>query len=116
MSATKIWSIGDLLTAADLNSNFTKLPYASAAFTFTQAAALAPNAEATTAVVFPAGRFNVAPIVTASTSSSVYTAYVSAITSGTATIGVRNNGSFTPAANAIITGFAVQMTSGTAAG
>lgn len=116
MSATKIWSIGDLLTAADLNSNFTKLPYASAAFSFIQAAALAPNAEATTAVAFPAGRFNVPPLVTVSADRSVYTAYIATVTSGTATIGVRNNGSFTPATNATVTGFAVQMTSGTAAG
>jgi len=116
MSATKIWSIGDLLTASDLNSNFTKLPYASAAFTFTQAAALAPNAEATTAVAFPASRFNVPPLVTVSSDRSVYTAYIATVTTGTATIGVRNNGSFTPATNGVVTGFAVQMTSGTAAG
>ena len=116
MAGTKVWSIGEVLTASDLNGNFTKLPYASAAFTFVQAAALAPNVQATTAVAFPASRFAVAPIVTASTDSSPYTAYISAVTSGTVTVGVRNNGSFTPAANAIVTGFAVQMTSGTAAG
>ena len=33
MSATKTWSIGDVLTAADLNSNFTYLPYRTSAFT-----------------------------------------------------------------------------------
>jgi hypothetical protein len=116
MAGTKTWSIGEVLTASDLNGNFTKLPYASAAFTFIQAAALAPNVQATTAVAFPAGRFSISPIVTASSDSSVYTAFISAVTSGTVTIGVRNNGSFTPAANSVVTGFAVQMTSGTAAG
>jgi hypothetical protein len=116
MSATKIWAIGDLLTAADLNSNFTKLPYASAGFTYTQVATIAVNGTATTAVVFPASRFNVAPLVTVSSSDQMLTAYVSAITAGTATIGLRNNGSGTSGANAIVTGFAVQMTSGTAAG
>ena len=116
MSATKIWSTGDVLTASDLNSNFTKLPYASAGFTYTQVATIAVNGTATTAVAFPASRFNVAPLVTVSSSDQMLTAYVSAITSGTATIGLRNNGSGTSGANAIVTGFAVQMTSGTAAG
>lgn len=116
MAGTKTWSIGEVLTASDLNGNFNKLPYASAAFTFVQAAALAPNVQATLAVAFPAGRFSVAPIVTVATNSPPYTAYISAITSGTVTVGVRNNGSYTPPANAIVTGFAVQMTAGTAAG
>jgi hypothetical protein len=116
MSATKSWSIGEVLTAADLNSNFTKLPFASAGFTYTQVATIAVNTVATTAVAFPAGRFNVPPLVTVSSSDQMLTAYVSAITSGTATIGLRNNGSGTSAASAIVTGFAVQMTSGTAAG
>ena len=117
MSATKIWSTGDVLTASDLNSNFTKLPYASAAFTYTQVATVAPNVTATAvAVAFPASRFNVAPIVTVSTNSPFLTAFVSAITAATATINVRNNGDTTSAASAIVTGFAVQMTSGTAAG
>jgi hypothetical protein len=116
MSATKSWSIGEVLTASDLNSNFTKLPFASSAFTYTQVATLAPNVSTTFAVVFPASRFSVAPLVTVSTSDQYLTAYVSAITAGTATIGLRNNGSGTSAASAIVTGFAVQMTSGTAAG
>jgi len=117
MSATKIWSTGDVLAASDLNSNFTKLPYASAAFTYTQVAVVAPNVTATAvAVAFPASRFNVAPLVTLATNDQYLTAFVSAITSGTATINVRNNGSGSSAASAIVTGFAVQMTSGTAAG
>lgn len=116
MAGTKVWTTGDVLTASELNGNFNKLPYATSAFTFIQAAALAPNTQATTAVAFPASRFAVAPIVTASSDSALYTAYISAVTSGTVTVGVRNNGSFTPAANAVITGFAIQMTAGTAAG
>ena len=116
MAATKTWVIGEVLTASDLNSNFTKLPFASAGFTYTNAATIAVNTTTTTAVAFPAGRFSVAPLVTVSSNDQMLTAYVSAITSGTATIGLRNNGSGTSAANAIVTGFAVQMTSGTAAG
>lgn len=116
MAATKTWTIGEVLTASDLNGNFSKLPFASAGFTYTNAATIAVNTTTTTAVAFPAGRFSVAPLVTVSCSDQMLTAYVSAITSGTATIGLRNNGSGTSAASAIVTGFAVQMTSGTAAG
>jgi hypothetical protein len=116
MAATKTWSIGEVLTASDLNGNFSKLPFASAGFTYTNAATIAVNTTTTTAVAFPAGRFSVAPLVTVSSNSEMLTAFVSAITSGTATIGLRNNGSGTSAASAIVTGFAVQMTSGTAAG
>jgi hypothetical protein len=116
MSGTKTWSIGEVLTASALNGNFTKLPYASSAFTYTQAATLAANASATTAVAFPASRFSVAPLVTVSSQSAVLTAYISAITSGTVTVGLRNNGSITSNANVIVSGIAIQMTSGTAAG
>lgn len=116
MAGTTVWTTGQVLTAATLNGNFSKLPYASTAFTFTQVATIAINTATTTAVAFPASRFSVAPLVTVSSSDQYLTAYVSAITSGTATIGLRNNGNATSAANAIVSGFAVQMTSGTAAG
>jgi hypothetical protein len=116
MAATKVFTIGEVLTASDLNGNFSKLPFASAGFTYTNAATIAVNTTTTTAVAFPAGRFSVAPLVTVSSNSEMLTAFVSAITAGTATIGLRNNGSGTSAASAIVTGFAVQMTSGTAAG
>jgi hypothetical protein len=117
MAATKVFTIGEVLTASDLNSNFDKLPFATSAFTYVQAATVAANATATPiAVVFPASRFSQPPIVTVSTSDQMLTAFVSAIGAGTATINVRNNGSGTSAASAIVTGFAVQMSSGTAAG
>ena len=116
MAGTKTWTIGEVLTASDLNGNFDKLPYASAAFTFTRAATLAANASATTAVAFPASRFSVAPLVTVSSQSNVLTAYVNAVTSGTVTVGLCNNGAVTSATNVIVSGVALQMTSGTAAG
>ena len=116
MAATKTWSIGEVLTASDLNGNFANLPFSSAGFTFTHATAIAPNATALVAVAFPTSRFSVAPLVTVSTNDRYLTAYVSAINSGTATIGLSNNGNGSSAASAIVTGFAVQMTSGTAAG
>jgi hypothetical protein len=116
MAATKVFTIGEVLTASDLNGNFSNLPYSTSAFTFTQATAIAPNVSVTVAVAFPTSRFSQPPLVTVSSSDQYLTAYVSAITSGTATIGLRNNGNGSSAASAIVTGFAVQMTSGTAAG
>lgn len=114
MSATKTWNIGDVLTAADLNSNFTKTPYAMTAFTATQSGALAINTGTTVAVVFPTSRFSVAPIVTVSTNSTVLTAYVSAVGAGTVTVGVYNNGNASSGATTTIYGVAVQMASGSA--
>jgi hypothetical protein len=116
MAATKVFTIGEVLTASDLNGNFSNLPYSTSAFTFTQATAIAPNSTAITAVAFPTSRFSQPPLVTVSTNDRYLTAYVSAITAGTATIGLSNNGNGSSAASAIVTGFAVQMSSGTAAG
>ena len=115
MAATKVFTIGEVLTASDLNGNFSKLPFATSAFTFTYGTAIAPNVAVTVAVVFPTSRFSQAPIVTVSSNDQYLTAYVSAIGSGTATIGLRNNGAGS-SGTAIVTGFAVQMSSGTAAG
>jgi len=115
MAATKVFTIGEVLTASDLNGNFDKLPFATSAFSFTYGTAIAPNAGVTVAVVFPTSRFSQAPIVTVSSNDQYLTAYVSAIGSGTATIGLRNNGNGS-SGTAIVTGFAVQMSSGTAAG
>lgn len=117
MSATKTWNIGDVLTASDLNSNFTKLPYAVAGFTSTYTGgAIAINTSTTVAITLPVSRFSVAPIVSVSCNDPYLTAYVSAIGSGTATIGLRNNGNASSSGTVIITGVAIQMTSGTAAG
>lgn len=117
MSATKIWNIGDGLTASDLNSNFTKLPYSVASFTSTYTGgALLINTQATVAIALPSSRFSVAPIVAVSCNDPYLTAYVSAISSGTATIGLRNNGNASSSGTVIITGIAIQATSGTAAG
>lgn len=116
MAGYNVWTIGQVLTASALNANFDRLPYSSAAFTYTQVATLAPNVTTTFAVAFPASRFSVAPIVTVNTSSPYLTPYISAVTSGTVTIGLANNGATTSAANTLVRGYAVQMTSGTAAG
>jgi len=51
-----------------------------------------------------------------SSQSNVLTAYINAVTSGTVTVGVCNNGATNSATNVIVSGIAIQMTSGTAAG
>jgi len=157
--AFKTWTIGDVLTASDMNSyvayqtvsiygssairgtgipsgtagqpsyltdskrvetydgtNWQPLPAAIATFTATQSGALAVNTGATVAVVFPTSRFAVAPIVTVNTNSTVLTAYVSAVTAGTVTVGVFNNGATSSGATTTIYGIAVAMAYGTAAG
>lgn len=118
MSATKTWSIGDVLTAADLNRNFTKLPLAMSGFTGSgPSTAIASGSSATVAIAFPASRFTVAPIVTLSTSGAFITPVVNAVTSGTVTVAMVNNGASSQGASTItVYGIAVQMTSGTAAG
>lgn len=117
MAGYKIWNIGDVLTAADLNSSFSDLPLRHAAITATYTGgAIAINTSTTVAIAFPTSRFSVAPIVTLSTNDQYLTAYVSAVTSGTVTVGLRNNGNASSAGTVVIYGLATQMTSGTAAG
>ena len=116
MAGTKTWNIGDVLTASDLNENFTKLPFASASFRFTRSSSLAANGSATFAVAFPTSRFSVAPNVTVSSSSNVLTAYIDSVSAGTVTVGLCNNGAATSGTGIVVTGIALQMTSGTASG
>lgn len=118
MAATKTWNIGDVLTASDLNSNFSKLPLAMSAITATgPSTAIASGSSATIAIAFPASRFTVAPIVTLSTTGAMITPVVNAVTSGTVTVAMVNNGAASQGASTItVYGVAVQMTSGTAAG
>ena len=117
MSATKTWNIGDVLTASDLNSNFSKLPYSTYQFSYTYTAgAIAINTQTTFAVVYPTSRFSVAPIVTVSSNDPFLTAYVSAVGAGTVTVGLRNNGNASSAATVVVTGHATQWASGSASG
>lgn len=116
MSGTKSWSIGEVLTAADLNGNFTNLPYSVSAFTVTQNGVVAVNSSAVYAIAFPASRFSLAPICTFSTSSPVITPVLNAVTSGTVTVALCNNGNASSAATFNVYGNAIQMSSGTAAG
>ena len=117
MAAYKTWSIGDVLTASDLNNSLMDLPLNTAAFTAAYSSgAIAVNTQTTVAISLPASRFNIAPIVTVATSDPYITAYVSAVSTATVTVGLRNNGNASSAASFTVYGFAVQMTSGTAAG
>ena len=117
MSATKTWSIGDVLTASDLNSNWSKLPYSVMPFTSTYTSgAIAANATALVAIPFTASRFSVAPIVTVSCSDRYLTAYVYSVNAGTVTVGLSNNGNASSAATVVIYGNATQWSSSTAAG
>jgi hypothetical protein len=117
MAGYKTWTIGDVLTASDLNNSFQDLPLNTAAVTASYASgAIAVNTQTTVAITLPASRFQVAPIATVSCSDPYITAYVSAVSTATLTVGLRNNGNASSAASFTVYGFAVQMTSGTAAG
>jgi hypothetical protein len=117
MAAYKTWSIGDVLTASDLNNSLMDLPLNTAAFSATYSGgAIAPNASQTLVITFPSARFNVAPICTFSTTSPYITPYVSSVGTASVTVGLINNGNSSSAASFTVYGFAVQMTSGTAAG
>ena len=116
MSATKIWSIGDILTASDLNSNFTKLAYAQAAGEgATTTGALAADATTTVNIVYPSSRFSVAPVVQAWTSSNRYVVSIGTNTAGSAIATVRNVSAAT-GSDATLYWTAVQMTSSAANG
>jgi hypothetical protein len=116
MAGTTVWTAGQVLSAASLNGNFDKLPYAVAVGTATTTTgALALNAGTSVTVTFPTSRFAVPPIVFVWTGSVRYVGAPTTVAAGSATISVRNvsdgNGTDVP-----IYYQAVQMTAGTAAG
>lgn len=116
MATTKTWTIGDVLTASDLNSNFANLGWSRAAGTGnTTTGALIVDATATVNITYPTGRFSVAPIISAWTSSNRYICSVGTNTAGSAIVTVRNV-SLATGSDATVYWSAVQMTSTTAAG
>jgi hypothetical protein len=117
MAGTRVWASGEVLSAADLNGNFNKLPYAMAAGiadSMTGAIA-AGSAVGSITITFPTSRFNVPPIIQCWTGNNRYLVAPTALAAGSATVAVRNvsaeNGN-----SEIIYWTAVQMTAGTAAG
>jgi hypothetical protein len=116
MAGTTVWTAGQVLSAAALNGNFDKLPYAYAAGTgVTTTGALAADATTTININYPSSRFAVAPIVQAWTTNNRYTVSIGTNTAGSAVATVRNV-SASSGTDATLYWTAVQMTSGTAAG
>jgi hypothetical protein len=116
MSATTVFTAGQVLSAASLNGNFDKLPYAVAVGTATTTTgALAINTGTAVTVTFPSGRFAVPPVVMTWTGSQRYVAAASSIGTATATLNVRNVSDAT-GTDVTIYYQAIQMTAGTAAG
>jgi hypothetical protein len=116
MAGTTVWSAGQVLSAAALNGNFDKLPYAMAAGTANSTTgALAAGSAATVNVTYPTSRFSVAPIIQAWSASNRYIVSATTNTAGSAVLSVRNV-SDAAGSDATVYWTAVQMTSGTAAG
>jgi hypothetical protein len=116
MAGYKTWTIGDVLTASDLNSNFANLGWSRAAGTGdSTSGALAADATSTVNITYPTSRFSVAPIVSVWTSSNRYICSVGTNTAGSAIVTVRNVSAAT-GSDATVYWSAVQMTSTTAAG
>ena len=94
------------------------LPASVSAFTASgPGTAIASGSSALVSIVLPAGRFTVAPIVAGLTTSGAYlTPVVNAVTAGTVTVALVNNGAVSQAATVSIYGLAVAMSVGTAAG
>jgi len=117
MAGTKVFTAGEVLSAADLNGNFTKLPYAYAAGTASTltGALVADGTIGSITITFPTSRFSVAPICQAWTSGTRYIASVTSIGTASATVTVRNVSAATGSSETIYWN-AVQMTAGTAAG
>jgi len=97
-------------------SNWLPLPYAIAVGT-ASATTGAINSETQISVnaTFPAGRFTVAPVLTAWTTGGRYICFPSTVAAGSATIGVRNVSTGT-GGDETVYWMAVQMTAGTAVG
>ena len=157
----KTWAIGDVLTAADLNTYVSQqvvgtfgssavrataiatavagqvsyltdkdriehydntqwqpLPSAMAVFSATgPATAVAAGSSALVSVVLPSSRFGTTPIICGLTSTgAMFTPVVNAVTTGTATIALVNQGGVSQAATQTLYGVAIMMATGTAAG
>lgn len=157
----KTWAIGDVLTAADLNTyvsaqvvgtfgssavrataiatavagqvsyltdkdriehydnaQWQPLPAAMAVFSATgPGTAVAAGSSALVSVVLPTSRFGTIPIICGLTSTGAnFTPVVNAVTTGTATIALVNQGAVSQAATQTLYGVAIMMATGTAAG
>jgi hypothetical protein len=159
--AFKTWSIGDVLTASDMNNyvggqivaiysssavratgipspvngqvsyltdkdhiehydGATWQPQPSAMYVFQvtgPSTAVAAGSSALVSVVLPVSRFTTAPIIAGlATTGAYFTPVVNAVTTGTATIALVNNGAVSQPATQTLTGVAFMMSTGTATG
>jgi len=157
----KTWAIGDVLTAADLNTYVSQQvvgifgssairataiatavngqvsyltdkdhmehydgavwqPQPSAMYVFQvtgPSTAIAAGSSALVSVVLPVSRFTTAPIIAGLATTGAYlTPVVNAVTTGTATIALVNNGALSQPATQTLTGVAFMMSTGTATG
>jgi hypothetical protein len=117
MTATTVFTAGQVLSASALNGNFDKLPYAYSAGTgVSTVAALAAGSASTVNITYPASRFSQPPIVFAWTDNNRYVCSIGTNTVGSAIATVRNISDGAASGVSILYWTAVQMTSGTAAG
>jgi hypothetical protein len=116
MAGTKVWNIGEVLTASTLNGNFSKLPYSYFSYRTTLGGPLGAGTSYEFAVAFPAGRFQVPPNYSVGTSLAIITCYIPSITAGTVVIGSKNTSPSVSASNFDVSANFVQMTAGTANG
>jgi len=159
--AFKTWSIGDVLTASDMNNyvggqivaiysssavratgipspvngqvsyltdkdhiehydgaTWQPLPSAMYVFQVTgPSTAVAAGSSALVSVVLPVSRFTSTPIIAGLATTGAYlTPVVNAVTTGTATIALVNNGAVSQPATQTLTGVAFMMSTGTATG
>jgi len=116
MTATTVFTAGQVLSASALNGNFSKLANAQAAGTATATTGgLAGGATVVLNITYPSSRFAVAPILTVSTTSPRYVCGVTTNTAGSATITVLNV-TGTTGSDATLYYQAVQMGTAAAAG
>jgi len=94
------------------------LPSAMAVFSATgPGTAVAAGGSALVSVVLPASRFGTTPIICGlSSTGAMFTPVVNAVTTGTATIALVNQGGVSQAATQTLYGVAIMMATGTATG
>jgi hypothetical protein len=95
-------------------------PLPSAMYVFSvsgPATAVAAGSSALVSIVLPASRFTTAPILAGlATTGAYFTPVVNAVTTGTATVALVNNGAVSQSATQTLTGIAIMMSTGTATG
>jgi len=117
MTATTVFTAGQVLSAAALNGNFDKLPYAFSAGTGgTTIAALSADTTTTINITYPTSRFSQPPIVFAWSDNNRYVCSIGTNTTGSAIATVRNVSAAAATGASTLYWTAVQMGTASAAG